>query len=141
MSHTESRHGGKQHMTMQTLRTACLTGMLVFAGLAQAITIAPGSGAPTQRAKVAPTRSSAPLPGTITGIDVKRGDIVINGQHFLISPGLVALRDKRKGADGLLSLNTLQPGMYVSYRTEKDADATRLVEMWVLRSPNSGKPQ
>jgi hypothetical protein len=140
MTNTEMGHGGEQHMMKQTIGALCVTGVLLFAGQVQAITVAPGSaGGSTQSAKVAPKKPSAPLPGTITGIDLNRSDVVINGQHFLISPGLVALIDKRKGADGLLSLNTLQPGMYVSYRTEKAGDATRVVEMWVLRGPSTAR--
>lgn len=126
-------------MKTTNLRAAFLTGMVAFAGVAQAFTVPPGPGNTSSSASVAPTKLSAPLLGMIVSINVKAGDIVINGQHFLVSTPLLALIDKRPGADGLLSLNTLQPGMSVSYRTEKEGDATRVVEMWVLRNPGTVK--
>jgi hypothetical protein len=88
---------------------------------------------------VTKTRSSAPLQGFVSSVDLANNEIVINSQHFLLTPGLVALQDKRAGADGLLSVQTIKPGMYVSYRTEKDGEKTRVVELWVRRGGDKGK--
>jgi hypothetical protein len=48
---------------------------------------------------------------------------------------LVALVDKRRETDGLLSLATLAPGMQVQYRAESTKDGARVVELVVLRGP------
>jgi hypothetical protein len=126
-------------MNTRVLQLASLVGALVLTSSGFAVTLATGSAGAKQAAKTgltrAPTQVTAALPGTITGVDAKKGEISIDSQRFLIRTGLVALLDKRRETDGLLSLATLVPGMQVQYRTEGNKDGTRVVELVVLRGP------
>jgi hypothetical protein len=45
---------------------------------------------------------------------------------------MLALIDKRPHATGLLSLEALEPGMQVRYRTAMEGQTTRVVELWVM---------
>jgi hypothetical protein len=138
MMSPEIIRGGRKPMITPTLKAACYACLLVIAAQAGAVTLAPTSGN-AKPTVVTKTRSSAPLQGFITSVDLANNEIVINSQHFLLTPGLVALQDKRPGADGLLSVQTIKPGMYVSYRTETDGGKTRVVELWVQRGADKGK--
>jgi hypothetical protein len=80
-----------------------------------------------------PTKPDAPFHGEITSVDPAAGVIVIGRQKFTIGSPLLALLDQRPHATGLLTVATLEPGMQVRYRTAPDGQATRVVELWVMR--------
>lgn len=110
---------------------------------AVARTLAPGKPAPgatnaVQVAAKAPTAPSAPLVGVLSGISIANKAVTINGKPFRMNEPLVLVIDKRPGANGLIELADLRPGMKVSYRSRAESDgAERVVELWVLSNPPS----
>jgi hypothetical protein len=106
---------------------------LAAAQTAPAATRVPGD-APTT-AQRTPNKPDAPLHGEITSVDPAAGTIVIGRQKFTIGIPLLALLDQRPHPTGLLTIATLLPGMQVRYRTAPDGQATRIVELWVMRDP------
>ncbi len=103
---------------------------LVAADAAMAATRVP---ADSSRAQATPNKPDAPLHGEITSVDPAAGIIVIGRQKFTIGVPLLALLDQRPHPTGLLTVATLQPGMQVRYRTASEGQATRVVELWVIR--------
>ena len=103
---------------------------LIAAQTAIASTRVPGDASPAQ---ATPNKPDAPLHGEIASVDPAAGTIVIGRQKFTIGLPLLALLDQRPHPTGLLTVATLQPGMQVRYRTVADGQATRVVELWVIR--------
>jgi hypothetical protein len=102
---------------------------------AQTVTAATRVPADTSPARVTPNHPDAPLHGEIASVDPAAGIIVIGRQKFTIGVPMLALLDQRPHPTGLLTVATLQPGMQVRYRTAPDGQATRVVELWVMRDP------
>jgi hypothetical protein len=78
------------------------------------------------------SQSDAPWHGEIVRVDAAASVIVIGRQTFTIGAPMLAIVDKRPQATGLLTLATLEPGMQVRYRTVKEGQITRVVELWVM---------
>ena len=114
---------------MKKLATIALAlTALVAAPTAMSSTRVGAPSAPLSR----PSEPDAPFHGEIVRVDAAAGVIVIGRQTFTIGPPMLALIDKRPHATGLLSLEALEPGMQVRYRTAMEGQTTRVVELWVM---------
>lgn len=134
---------------MKTLaHSVVLTALLLAMPAAQASSISgavvrPTPGA-TARAPAAAasmpapvSQSSAPATGTVSAINVPQKRIVIDGAPYLIGEPYLVLLDKRPGANGLIELVDVRPGLKVRYRAVADGSAQRVVELWVTGAPAS----
>jgi hypothetical protein len=123
-------------MRKSTLVIAALTLLATQAIGHTVVNVKPGAGNTRRPAAVMPSvpkTPSAPLTGVVTSIAVANKSIGINRQSFRMNEPLVAVIDKRPGANGLFELTDLRPGMKVRYRAQREADGVeRVVELWIM---------
>jgi len=130
------RHPDARVPAGRALRVALSVATLVAALPAFAITpTANGVGSVTNAPRQGAAAASAvSRDGVVQAFDAAGQTIEINAAHYKIGPPVLALLDKRPKSNGLLKFTDLKVGMVVRYRVENE----RVVELWVMRDPQTG---